>query len=68
MAWIWLRQATTAARLLAGDPHEAERAFLDGKFAAARYFYVWELPKTTVWAGILESRDDTLVTTADASF
>ncbi|AFK52468.1 acyl-CoA dehydrogenase [Tistrella mobilis] len=68
LAWIWLRQATTAARLAAASPHDAERAFLDGKFAAARYFYVWELPKTAVWAGILESKDDTLLATADASF
>jgi butyryl-CoA dehydrogenase len=68
LAWIWLRQATTAARLAAAAPHDAERAFLDGKFAAARYFYVWELPKTAVWAGILESKDDTLLATADASF
>jgi butyryl-CoA dehydrogenase len=45
VAWMWLRQATAAGRLLHGAPGAEESAFLDGKLQACRYFHLWELPK-----------------------
>ncbi len=38
VAWIWLEQ------LLATEGRDG--AFYDGKRAAARYFFRWELPRT----------------------
>ena len=45
VAWMWLRQATTAARLLRAANGAEEIAFLEGKRQACRYFHRWELPK-----------------------
>jgi alkylation response protein AidB-like acyl-CoA dehydrogenase len=51
VAWLWLEQA------LAADGKEG--AFYDGKRAAARYFFRWELPKTGPQLDLLESLDRT---------
>ncbi len=52
-AWLWLRQATRAARALdAGAAGDAE-AFHRGKLQAARYHFGVELPRTVTDAGIL---------------
>jgi alkylation response protein AidB-like acyl-CoA dehydrogenase len=51
MAWIWLQQAL-AAHGKAGD-------FYDGKRLAARYFFHYELPKTTAQFDLLGSGDRT---------
>ncbi len=53
MAWMWLEQ-----RLVAG---ERPGAFYDGKRAAARYFFRYELPKTGPQFDLLESLDRTTV-------
>ncbi|MFI1916829.1 acyl-CoA dehydrogenase [Nocardia sp. NPDC020380] len=54
MAWIWLQLALAATPLAArGD------AFGLGKRAAARYFFRWELPRTTPQFELLDSRDRT---------
>ena len=45
IAWQWLRQATVAQRALAGGPGEADTNFYQGKLAAFRYFFGYELPK-----------------------
>ncbi|MFK7964824.1 MAG: acyl-CoA dehydrogenase [Burkholderiaceae bacterium] len=46
LAWIWLEQATVASRAMAGaGVSDADRAYYQGKLAAARWFYAWELPK-----------------------
>ena len=50
-AWTWLEQA-----LVVGDrPGE----FADGKRAATRYFFRWELPRTGPWFDLLDSLDTT---------
>ena len=51
LAWIWLQQAV-AAHGKAGD-------FYDGKRLAARYFFHYELPKTTAQFDLLDSGDRT---------
>jgi len=51
LAWIWLQQAV-AAHGKAGD-------FYDGKRLAARYFFHYELPKTTTQFDLLDSGDRT---------
>jgi alkylation response protein AidB-like acyl-CoA dehydrogenase len=51
LAWIWLQQAV-AAHGKAGD-------FYDGKRLAARYFFHYELPKTTAQFDLLDNGDRT---------
>ncbi|MBN1094146.1 acyl-CoA dehydrogenase [Blastococcus sp. TML/M2B] len=53
VAWLWLEQA-----LATGDGTDA---FYDGKRAAARYFWRWELPKTGPQFDLLESLDRTVL-------
>ncbi len=45
IAWQWLRQATAAKKSLAKSPGEADENFYQGKLAAFRYFFGYELPK-----------------------
>jgi butyryl-CoA dehydrogenase len=45
IAWQWLRQATVAQKALAHGPGEADANFYQGKLAAFRYFFGYELPK-----------------------
>jgi butyryl-CoA dehydrogenase len=52
VAWMWLEQATAAAG--------KKGTFYDGKRLAARYFFTHELPRTTAWFDLLESRDTLL--------
>jgi butyryl-CoA dehydrogenase len=59
IAWMWLRQATTASRQL-GNGGDAD--FLSGKLAACRYFYAHELPKTRAQRALLDRLDDTTLT------
>ncbi len=51
LAWIWLEQ------LLAVGERTGD--FYDGKRLAARYFFGWELPRTTAWFDLLASGDRT---------
>jgi alkylation response protein AidB-like acyl-CoA dehydrogenase len=43
VAWMWLRQGTAASRGLA-HAEGAARDFYEGKLAACRWFFGWELP------------------------
>ncbi|CAN5736827.1 acyl-CoA dehydrogenase [soil metagenome] len=52
-AWMWLKQATAATRLLASGA--LQRDFYEGKLLAARYFFKTELPKTAHWAELCTS-------------
>jgi butyryl-CoA dehydrogenase len=45
IAWQWLRQAAVAKKALSGRPGEADMNFYQGKLAAFRYFFGYELPK-----------------------
>jgi hypothetical protein len=60
LAWMWLEQ-----RLVAG---EQPGNFYEGKRAAARYFFRYELPKTGPQFDLLESLDRTTVETSTAWF
>ncbi|RDI61384.1 acyl-CoA dehydrogenase [Nocardia pseudobrasiliensis] len=51
LAWIWLSQTVAA--------HGRTGSFHDGKRAAARYFFRWELPRTTAQFDLLDSLDRT---------
>ncbi|MCF8611553.1 acyl-CoA dehydrogenase [Gordonia sp. HY285] len=58
VAWMWLEQ------VLAADAAASPEAdFYQGKRAAARYFYSYELPKTAVQFDLLESLDRTTMDT-----
>ncbi|QLY30492.1 acyl-CoA dehydrogenase [Nocardia huaxiensis] len=51
LAWIWLEQAVVTVG--------KRGAFYDGKRAATRYFYRWELPRTGPMFDLLDSGDRT---------
>ena len=53
IAWMWLEQ------FLAADGHDGD--FYDGKRQAARYFFRYELPRTTPQLQLLEALDRTTV-------
>ncbi len=55
IAWIWLDVALCAQAAL-GD---GTNAALQGKLAAARYFFHYELPRVAAWLKVVETRDDT---------
>src|SRR6476469_8319587 len=60
VAWIWLEQ------LLAANGRTGD--FYDGKRQAARYFFRYELPKTTAQLDLLESVDRTTLEMRDEWF
>ena len=60
IAWMWLRQATVASRRLAEG--SGDENFANGKLAACRYFFAYELPKARTQRALLESLDDTALT------
>ncbi|MBY4767590.1 acyl-CoA dehydrogenase [Burkholderia ambifaria] len=60
VAWLWL-DVTLAAHGRNGDFH-------DGKRAAARYFFRWELPKVDAQLDLLASVDTTTLEMRDAWF
>jgi butyryl-CoA dehydrogenase len=51
IAWMWLEQVVAVG--------EREGDFYDGKRAAARYFFRWELPKVAPMLDLLASGDTT---------
>src|SRR5262245_15233274 len=53
VAWLWLDQALLATRGIDGP----DAAFYQGKLAACRYFYRWELPRIDRWLGVLDPVD-----------
>jgi butyryl-CoA dehydrogenase len=60
MAWMWLEQLLAA--------HGKDGDFYDGKRAAARYFFTWELPTTGPQLDLLASLDRTTLDMRDAWF
>ena len=60
LAWIWLD-------LVQSLPAE-KSAFNDGKLAAMRYFFHYELPKIDAWLAVVSSRDLTCANLAVDSF
>ena len=66
IAWIWLQQAQIATAKLATGAGEV--SFYEGKLAACRYFFRYELPKTETQARLLGTVDDTALLIDEASF
>jgi butyryl-CoA dehydrogenase len=58
VAWLWLEQALAC--------EGSTDAFHEGKRAAARYFWRWELPRTRAQFDLLESLDRTVLDTDEA--
>ena len=55
LAWLWLEQ------FLAADGKEGD--FYDGKRAATRYFFTYELPKTGPMFDLVMAKDRTTLDT-----
>jgi len=68
IAWMWLRQETSAVRALGNSPSEEDKRFYEGKRLASQFFFQHELPKTEVQARLLTSADDTVLTMRDDLF
>ncbi len=64
LAWIWLDVALVA---LEADA-TGSTAATQGKLAATRYFYHYELPKTSAWLNVVESRDLTCADLPEKAF
>jgi alkylation response protein AidB-like acyl-CoA dehydrogenase len=58
VGWLWLEQALAC--------EGSTDAFHEGKRAAARYFWRWELPRTRTQFDLLESLDRTVLDTDEA--
>jgi butyryl-CoA dehydrogenase len=70
VAWRWLAQATAAQRALS-DPRPtdaAQRAFLEGKLHACRWFYGVQLPQANLQLAGLARLDDTTLQIRDEQF
>jgi alkylation response protein AidB-like acyl-CoA dehydrogenase len=64
IAWIWLDVALCAQQKLR-DTHDDA---MQGKLAAARYFFRYELPRIGAWLKVVETRDDTCRSMDEAWF
>jgi len=53
ISWMWLRQARVAALALEAGASGDEADFYNGKLAACRYFYAYELTKLDYWLPLL---------------
>jgi alkylation response protein AidB-like acyl-CoA dehydrogenase len=60
LAWMWLEQALAA--------HGSDGDFYDGKRAAARYYFAYELPKTDVAFDLLMTLDRTTLDLSESWF
>jgi butyryl-CoA dehydrogenase len=70
VAWRWLAQALAAQRALA-DPRptdDAQRAFLEGKLHACRWFYRFQLPQANLQLSAVARLDDTTLQIRDEQF
>jgi alkylation response protein AidB-like acyl-CoA dehydrogenase len=60
VGWLWLEQALAVEN---GGPDSSQSDFHDGKRAAARFFWRWELPRVHHRFDLLESLDRTVLDT-----
>jgi alkylation response protein AidB-like acyl-CoA dehydrogenase len=58
IAWMWLKQAVAATAGLEKG-HEPDTAFYQGKLAAAKFFFGYELPKIQSNLAVVASLDST---------
>ena len=69
VAWMWLEQALVAGRSMNGTGEAgSDDDFYQGKLAACRFFFAFELPKVGPMLDLLASLDDTTLTMRDAWF
>ncbi len=67
IAWMWLWQAVAAQKGLAAAG-EVDRDFYQGKLAACRFFFTYELPKVAVQLTLVADLDDTCLTLSPEQF
>lgn len=67
VAWLWLKQALAAQQGLE-NATGSEQDFYNGKLAACRYFFRYELPSVQTDLDLLNRLDDTCLNLAEASF
>ena len=63
IGWQWLLQGIAAQKALNEGPEGEKRYFYEGKLAACRYYFEYELPKTMGLRSRLLSDDRTTLTT-----
>jgi len=68
IGWLLLRQAEIALGRLAEDVSDRDRAFYEGKVAAARFFAHQVLPQLSAQRTIAESVDNSLMKVAEEAF
>jgi alkylation response protein AidB-like acyl-CoA dehydrogenase len=68
VGWLLLRQADIALTALAGSPSAADKAFYEGKVAAASFFAKQVLPKIAAERAIAEAVDNDLMDVDEAAF
>ncbi|VXB97992.1 acyl-CoA dehydrogenase [Nocardioides sp. AX2bis] len=66
-AWLLLRQADVALQKLDGEPGR-DKAFYEGKVAAAQFFCQYNLPKVTAERAIAEATDSSIMDLDEAAF
>jgi butyryl-CoA dehydrogenase len=64
LAWMWLDVALAAHANVGIAPD----SLVQGKLAAMRYFFRYELPRVAAWLKVVETRDDTCRTMNEAWF
>ena len=64
LAWVWLEVSLAT---LESDPSQTQAAS-QGRMAAARFFFHYELPKIGAWLNVVESRDMTCATLSEDAF
>ncbi len=66
VAWLWLKQGLAAYKGLEGD--KGEQDFYNGKLAACRFFFRYELPGVYTRFALVESLDETCLTMDNSQF
>ncbi len=67
-SWLLLRQAEVALEKLSGEVKPADKAFYEGKVAAAQFFARNVLPKVTAERAIAEATDLSLMELDESAF
>ena len=67
VAWVWLKQAIIAAQAMPAAS-ASDRDFYEGKLAACRFFFRYELPLAGQYAQLLQSLDDTTLAMQPGQF
>ena len=67
-AWLLLRGAEVALEKLGGEVSASDKAFYEGKIAAAQFFARQQLPKLTAEVAIAEATDLALMELDEAAF